>query len=340
MLSASSPTQRDRHSLQAGRQDFSIPALAIELIKQFTACHLVSTLARQHKHSAITSMDDSDTVYVAGWNSLRRSDELRFEAGDRITQQQADCLLLKQLKQTVLPRLSALSGWNNLNENQQSALISYAHSLGENLFALSPQLSLATALRQGQYDLIPQIVQQQGVAFLDQNIEQRRQAEASLFSAKIHQDSFLAINRSRQLELSKPLLSGRDVCVLQKALIRSSYEIDADGIFGPITQWAVEKFQAKVGLPATGIANAKTQKILYARALYLQDPYLIGSDVKEAQMLLKRVGYDLEATGIFGMRTRKAAIAFQNHLGLIEDGIIAGQTLVRLLYLPELAEVA
>ena len=87
----------------------------------------------------------------------------------------------------------------------------------------------------------------------------------------------IVTNLPRVLELSTPCMQGEDIVTLQKALITKGYEIEADGQFGPLTQWAVEKFQAAVRLPITGVADQATQRILNARELYLSDPYLIGS---------------------------------------------------------------
>ncbi len=146
------------------------------------------------------------------------------------------------------------------------------------------------------------------------------------------------INRPRLLKLTMPFTEGEDVRALQTALVKGQYEIAIDGIFGPLTQWAVEKFQAAVGLPVTGVVNAETQRILYARALYLSDPYLMGSDVREIQALLTKIGYMLEADGVFGLETWQAVIQFQQYFGLPDDGIVQEQTLVYLLYMPLLSE--
>lgn len=146
------------------------------------------------------------------------------------------------------------------------------------------------------------------------------------------------INPSRQLKLSTPHMQGEDVTALQEALVRKGYEIDTDGIFGPLTQWAVEKFQASVRLPVTGTADMATQQILCARELYLSDPYLIGSDVREIQTLLARIGYDVPVDGVYGLRTRDAVLSFQRYFDLLEDGMVQGETLSQLLFMPAMAE--
>lgn len=125
---------------------------------------------------------------------------------------------------------------------------------------------------------------------------------------------------------------------LQKKLIEKGYEIDADGMFGPITQWAVEKFQASVRLPITGIVDRATQRVLSARELYLNDPHLIGSDVKEIQTFLMRIGYDVPSHGVYELQTRDAVLSFQRYFNLQEDGMAYGETLSLLLFMPVMAE--
>ena len=143
---------------------------------------------------------------------------------------------------------------------------------------------------------------------------------------------------SRQLELSTPYMKGGDVAALQKALNRKGYEIDTDGVFGPLTQWAVEKFQFSVRLPVTGTVDQATQRILLARDLYLNDPYLIGSDVREIQQLLARIGYDVPVDSVYGLETRDAVLSFQRYFNLREDGVVQGETLGQLLFMPVMAE--
>ena len=146
------------------------------------------------------------------------------------------------------------------------------------------------------------------------------------------------IDLSRKLELASPYLEGRDVVALQEALVCQGYEIETDGIFGPLTQWAVEKFQATVRLPVTGLVDKATQRILSARELYLSDPYFIGSDVKEVQQRLVRIGYDVPIDGVYGLQTRDAVLAFQRYFNLPEDGMVQGETLSQLLFMPVMAE--
>lgn len=328
---------------------YHLPIRGVELIKQFSECHLQSYLApgakglnsTDHTTKGTDIGDDLTTpqppTYLAGWGSLRNKNGRPFAAGEQLTQAQANELLYIRLQEVVLPTVAQLAGWHDLNEHQQGALLSFAHSLGDDLFPLSPQLPLARAMRDRRPYLIPDILENCYGSGTTIAIDHRRKAEADLFQLEIRRDSYTVINRTRQLDIATPFLKGQDVQALQQALVRYGYEIEPDSVFGPVTQWAVEKFQAAAGLPINGVADVQTQRILHARALYLNDPYLIGSDVREVQSQLSRIGYDVRVDGIFGLQTWRAVITFQQYFSLPDNGVVQAKTLAKLLYLPVLA---
>ncbi|NJM99438.1 MAG: hypothetical protein HC800_21905 [Phormidesmis sp. RL_2_1] len=318
----------DLQQLANSGQEFeALPIAGVELIKQFTECRLQAYALPNHQ-------------YCAGWGATRRQDGTPFTASDRITQVQANELLHRHLKQDWLPVLASLPNWRHLNEHRQGAILSFAHSLGDDRFVLSPYMPLYRALQKCRWDQIPTILQRYHGPNPPANIVRRRQKEAELFCLEVSKDRYITINCSRLLELARPHLYGNDVRNLQAELVNRGYEIAIDGHFGPMTQWAVEKFQASVGLTVDGIAGVKTQRIIYARALHLSTPYLMGSDVQEVQHLMSRIGYEVSVSGIFDWHTWQAVLSFQRYFGLTEDGVVQGETLTRLLYLPALAEVS
>ncbi len=58
--------------------------------------------------------------------------------------------------------------------------------------------------------------------------------------------------------LSRGLMDSVDVEILQRALRAHGFQIAIDGDFGPATDLAVKRFQARCGIPPTGIADAAT----------------------------------------------------------------------------------
>jgi chitosanase len=68
----------------------------------------------------------------------------------------------------------------------------------------------------------------------------------------------------RTLKLQVPYLIGSDVTTVQRALAKAGFILDADGIFGPLTDAIVRQFQLEKGLTADGIVGPATRSALDA----------------------------------------------------------------------------
>ncbi len=122
--------------------------------------------------------------------------------------------------------------------------------------------------------------------------------------------------------------TGRDVRHIQLLLAQNPAiypEQLITGYFGGLTQKAIARFQAKRGLPETGIADAATRKKLQelskTRQIVQKSSFyrdlIIGSegaDVLSLQIFLATQGYYPRAlfTGYFGPLTKQALIRFQS----------------------------
>lgn len=106
----------------------------------------------------------------------------------------------------------------------------------------------------------------------------------------------------------------------------------ADGIFGDRTDEAVRAFQRSRGLADDGYVGPLTWRLLASCASVSTARREIsngstGQDVREAQTLLNKAGYNCgKADGIFGDRTEAATRAYQSAHGLKDDGIIGKNT--------------
>ena len=134
--------------------------------------------------------------------------------------------------------------------------------------------------------------------------------------------------------------SGSAVKDLQTKLKKLGYyDGTVDSTFGSGTYAAVRAFQKKYNLTADGVAGSETLKKLdsaYKNANSDKDDDSLrmgdsGSDVKDLQTKLKKLGYyDGTVDSTFGSGTYAAVKAFQKKYNLTADGVAGSETLKKL----------
>ncbi|MBC1238253.1 glycoside hydrolase family protein [Nostoc sp. 2RC] len=205
----------------------------------------------------LNAYQDVVGVWTIGWGCTEG-----IRSGMTITETQAEEMLRKELSKFEAAVTNTVQV--ELNDNQFAALVAFSYNVGVGALKESTLLKL---LNEGKYqeaaDQLLRWDKAGAKAYL--GLSRRRRAERSLFLSKPWEwakdwnpGQTSESSRLLQLAQSGELVKGDDVRQLQQALIAAGFTLQADGVFGKGTAEAVKKFQEQQGLPADGIANAKT----------------------------------------------------------------------------------
>jgi hypothetical protein len=122
--------------------------------------------------------------------------------------------------------------------------------------------------------------------------------------------------------------TGEEVYAIQFLLNAHGATLTPDGIFGPLTQSAVEDFQTDKGLSEDAIVGPQTWDALIIQLSQGKH----GPEVRALQRLLKyKFGYNINVDGDFGPDTKDAVKDFQTNHGLNSDGIVGPKTWKKLI---------
>ncbi|MCE2720122.1 MAG: glycoside hydrolase family protein [Dolichospermum sp.] len=150
-----------------------LPLSAIPLIKKFEGCYL----------KAYPDPRTGNLPITIGWGSTKKRDGSNWKLGESITQQEADDLLMLQLENSYLPPLQKIPVWDELNANQQGALLSFGYNLGANFYGNSRFQSMTRVLRDKKWNEIEEtfLKYRNPGSNVEVGLRRRRQAEADLF---------------------------------------------------------------------------------------------------------------------------------------------------------------
>lgn len=153
-----------------------LPEPGIELIKEFEGCHLKAY------YDPLTG----GLPITIGWGSTRRKDGSRFMIGNTITQDEADDLLYFQLRREFMPALQKIPFWNEMNENQRGALLSFAYNLGASFYGSTGFSTISRVLREKKWNEVPttlELYRNPGTK-VEAGLLRRRRAEGAIWRKK------------------------------------------------------------------------------------------------------------------------------------------------------------
>ena len=149
--------------------------VGINLIKKFEGCHL----------NAYPDPLSGGLPITIGWGSSKDFDGTPFKMGRVITQKYADTLLEFDLKNRFLPMLQKIPYWNEMNENQQGALLSFAYNLGAGFYGSSNFNTITRVLKNKEWTKVPDalyLYHNPGTK-VEAGLKRRRVAEGKLWSS-------------------------------------------------------------------------------------------------------------------------------------------------------------
>jgi GH24 family phage-related lysozyme (muramidase) len=133
--------------------------------------------------------DDTGKVWTIGKGTTKYPDGTPVKKGDKISKQQAEEFAQNYVDTKVIPTLEkTIPTWNEMNPNQQAALVSFAYNLGENFYGRKGFETLTKALSNvDTFDKVPdalKLYNKSGGKKLD-GLVRRRKAEADLWLGEV-----------------------------------------------------------------------------------------------------------------------------------------------------------
>lgn len=146
------------------------------MIREFESCEL----------KAYPDPKTGNLPITIGWGSTRDFDGKPFKLGQKITQEYADKLFDHQIQNEFLPKLKNIPYWNEMNSNQQGALLSFAYNVGVDFYGNFGYNTITRVLKNKEWNKVPDalyLYHNPGTN-VEVGLKRRRIAEGNLWSKK------------------------------------------------------------------------------------------------------------------------------------------------------------
>lgn len=125
-------------------------------------------------------------VWTIGWGTTRYSDGRPVQQGDTINRVDGDSLLKNEVERVADKLRTTVPHWNELEDHQRCALISFAYNLGANFMNTTGFETISRVLRERDWDAVPGamlLYRNPGTSF-EQGLKRRREEEGLLWNNK------------------------------------------------------------------------------------------------------------------------------------------------------------
>ena len=120
-----------------------------------------------------------------GWGSTRDLNGKPFKLGQKISQKVADDLLINQIKNEFLPKLSKIPYWSEMSDGKRGALLSFAYNLGSGFYGSGNFSSITARLKNKEWDKVPDALYlyRNPGSNVEAGLARRRKAEGKLWNS-------------------------------------------------------------------------------------------------------------------------------------------------------------
>ena len=128
-----------------------------------------------------------------GYGCTRYGDGSPIKMGDRITQAEAESMLMEQAQKDFLPALRKIPYWNEMSPHQKGALLSYAWNMGAGFVGDANNFAtINRALTNKEWTAVPEalMLYVKGGGRIMLGLKRRRYSEACLWQGQSPEDAY------------------------------------------------------------------------------------------------------------------------------------------------------
>lgn len=233
-------------------------------------------------------------IWTIGWGNTAYRDGSAIEPGDWIGQADADALLQATVDAIVRSLSGSVPYWGGMNEQQQSALVSFAYNVGSYFYGQPGFETISGCLREQDYQNVPDALLlycNPGSTF-EAGLKRRRKAEGclwvegqtiSLGSEKIRAESPFSSRLSPHITLGEFALNR------EERRFKKQYQVDTAIILAAFLERVRVRFGSKPVIVTSGyrppavnrsVGGASGSEHLYsAEGVGAVDFYIQGVDI-------------------------------------------------------------
>ena len=118
-----------------------------------------------------------------GWGSTKKRTGQPFHLGEKISLEEANALLDFDIRNRFLPALKDIPHWNQMNDNQRGALLSFAYNLGAGFYGGRNFNTITRILKERRWNEVPKVLEmyRNPGTKVEAGLLRRRKAEGKLW---------------------------------------------------------------------------------------------------------------------------------------------------------------